>query len=306
MIVKLKKGLKVGNSIILDGNKEENLPVFISHAHEDHLPSRKTRAISSSLTREIANIRKGRELIKADERLQEVKVYDAGHVPGAQMISFYINDKKYLYTGDFSVNNTPLINGAKPVKADILIVDATYISSEYIFPDQKEVIKELKDIIQDNDKKIIYIFAYSFGKAQTIASWFDKYKIEYYVDESIYKINKVLNKHGYKLKGKNIGDLRITHKFLKEGSVIIAPFNKRYHVNGNSLKVGVSGWAIQPWFKYQMKLDFALPISDHADHRELLKFIEKVDPLIVFGFQTNKKVFEETIKKELGIYAVGL
>lgn len=306
MIEKLKRGLKVKDSIILDGNKERNLSVFISHAHEDHLPSRKTSALTSMITKDVANLRKERELISLDESLRDVEMHHAGHVPGAKMISFYIDDRKYLYTGDFSVNSTPLLDGAKPVKADILIIDGTYISSEYLFPKQKQVIKELIDIMEDNHKKINYIFAYSFGKAQTIAAWLDKYGIDYYVDESIFKINKVLERYGYEFKGKNIGDIRFMQRFLEESSIVILPFNKRHYVNGKSIKIGVSGWAIQPWFKAQMRLDYALPISDHADHDELLRFIEKIDPLIVFGFQTDKEVFEETIRKELGIYAVGL
>ncbi|NPA38593.1 MAG: hypothetical protein GXN99_02240 [Candidatus Nanohaloarchaeota archaeon] len=302
MIKKLKRGFMIKNKIILDGNKEADKMLFISHAHEDHLPSRKTdTAITSAITKEVANTRKSRKIINHICDVEEIKLHNAGHVPGAKMISFTIDEKKFLYTGDFSTEKTPLYEPAKPVKADVLIIDGTYISEEYIFPSQKQVIKELVDLLKDN--KLNYVFAYSFGKAQTIAYWLQKYDIPYKVDESIYKINKTLEKFGYKFSGENAGDVR--HVKHEEG-VILAPFTKRRHLNGKGIKIGISGWALHPWFKNQQKLDYALPLSDHADHEALIKFIKKVDPVIVFGFQTEKYAFEETIKEKLGIYAVAL
>ena len=308
MIWKSSRGIIIKDRIVLDGDSLGGF-TFISHAHYDHLPkNKKTRAETSIITREIAKLR-DYSISPCLEEEVEYELYDAGHVPGARMIRLNVEDKYILYTGDFSVEGNGLVGGAKPVKSDILIIDATFSYPNYIFPPYKEIAKEIVDWANDNrEKKDVYVFAYSFGKAQNICNILDQYSIPYVVDHEIYEANKTLEKYGYNFSGEDIGDVKkINKKKLQEirenGSVIVAPIRKRNYVNGNSVKAIASGWAVSPLYAKRMNVDIAFPLSDHADYEDILEFIDKVDPSLVLTIQTTNKYFDKIIKEELGIYA---
>ena len=61
---------------------------FISHAHSDHLPSKNTGTILSSLeTREIANLR-GFKMENYVDSLDGFSLIDSGHILGAKGLLF--------------------------------------------------------------------------------------------------------------------------------------------------------------------------------------------------------------------------
>lgn len=297
MIRKQGKAIVYKDLIAFDGNGN-GLRTFISHAHSDHLPSRKTKAIADSITIDVANTRVKRELLSPDNANGiNYELLNAGHVLGAKMFYFDDNGKRVLYTGDFSLKEDILAGKAEIRKADILIIDGTYIQPDYIFPSQKSVVKELIDYLEDNKGKK-YILAYSFGKAQTIAAWLDKYDVEYGCDIEVCNINNVLKQYGYKFKGKCVGDVRYESN---DEDIVIIPYHKAKYIN-NAIKIGVSGWLSNPYYMRRMNIDAGFPISNHADHEDIIKFIKKVDPMYIVGFQTTEE-FKEIVMQRLGIYA---
>ena len=42
--------------------------------------------------------------------------------------------------------------------------------------------------------------------------------------------------------------------------------------------IAVSGWAMDPRTKFRLRVDHALPLSDHADFDQLLEMVRVVDP----------------------------
>ncbi|MGZ4931833.1 MAG: MBL fold metallo-hydrolase RNA specificity domain-containing protein, partial [Halobacteriota archaeon] len=59
-------------------------------------------------------------------------------------------------------------------------------------------------------------------------------------------------------------------------------------------------------FKYHRGVDEAFALSDHADFRDLTKFVDQCNPEVVFtchGFATR---FAHTIRELLGIEAIAL
>jgi putative mRNA 3-end processing factor len=54
-----------------------------------------------------------------------VHFYSAGHIPGSTMFKLQ-NDITVLFTGDINPLDTELLKGTKPVRCDILFIEATY------------------------------------------------------------------------------------------------------------------------------------------------------------------------------------
>ncbi|MBT7062348.1 MBL fold metallo-hydrolase [Candidatus Woesearchaeota archaeon] len=164
--------------------------MFLSHGHLDHLGSipilykkwnfpiygtAPTRDDAEMLLRDslkIAKINKTpREFGPADSRKMlnnwhnvkynqkikigksTVEVYDAGHVPGSAMFVLNMDGKRILYTGDFKLDATRTVDGAK---IDLKNIDAIFMETTYSARDQIQrsvAEKELGKIIHQTVSK---------------------------------------------------------------------------------------------------------------------------------------------------------
>ena len=71
-----------------------------------------------------------------------VKLFDAGHIPGSYMCHVDLGEKKILYSGNHNTIDTKLLKGAVTdlPKTDILITESTYSDRDH--PDRKLEEKE--------------------------------------------------------------------------------------------------------------------------------------------------------------------
>ena len=288
----------------------ENDINLISHAHSDHLPSRCKGGefVMSEVTQSLIEIRKKVPTkIIAHDRVQ---LLDAGHVVGSHM--FLIEgERRVVCTGDFCTREKFFTKGAKPVKTDILIVESTFGHEKYVFPDTKKVESELLDCVEDcfSRGRSVAIMAYPFGKAQEITFLLREYYP--YVTKEIYDINQNLKCFGYKFKQRQFEsrDLKrsndpfvlVTTSSRKTQLDIMSKFKNR-----EIRTIAVSGWAVNSGYGYFKGIDYAFPLSDHADFNDLLKFVDDCQPELVYtchGFSTQ---FAGSIRKKLGIEAMPL
>ncbi len=97
----------------------------------------------------------------------EVETHRAGHVPGAMMFEV-IDDRTTVYTGDIHTINTRLVEGARPVKCDNLIIEGTY--GGRLHPDrkqsEKEFLEKIDEVIDRGGKVLIPCFA--VGRTQEV------------------------------------------------------------------------------------------------------------------------------------------
>src|SRR4029453_1704629 len=48
------------------------------------------------------------------------------------------------------------------------------------------------------------------------------------------------------------------------------------------VSIAVTGWAVDPAWRWRLGADYAFPLSDHADFDELSECIEQVAPSVVY------------------------
>ena len=111
-----------------------------------------------------------------------IEAYDAGHIPGSMLTILETQRKRILYTSDFKLAKTRLLNGAniKPIKdIDVLIMESTYASREH--PDRKETEKKLFQVISDTiaNDGIALIPVFAVGRAAEIIMVLDEMKIDF-------------------------------------------------------------------------------------------------------------------------------
>jgi putative mRNA 3-end processing factor len=281
---------------------------LVSHGHSDHLPTRchGKSVVMSDVTQKLLQLRKR---ATADILCHaSVRPLDAGHVVGSRMF-FLEGDQSILYTGDFCTKQKFFSQGAQPVNADVLIIESTFGSEEYIFPETKEIATQIRQCVAsciENDESVI-VLAYPFGKAQELTHLLRDYVP--FVDSSIYQINDALRSLGYDFRDQPFDAAAVTE--AREPFVLITsgrstPQGQDGPLRGKTRTLAVSGWATGRGFKYFRGVDYAFALSDHADFQDLLRFVDRCNPDVVYTCHGFAKKFAGLVRAKLGIDAVPL
>lgn len=305
-----KDGIHIQGSqkVVADSSNSIGDINLISHAHSDHaLKKEAENIICSELTAKMSEERFGNK-ITFSESHEQVKLMPSGHILGSRAA---LIDDEVLYTGDVSLQDRAYMDGFKPVKADKLIVESTYGIPAYALPEQKQVVKQVRDWVKDN-RQSLFLFGYSLGRAQKI-----QHIIQQATDRpiiahgAVMKMNKIIEKHT---------DLEFRAKpykenkdLLEEDGIMIAPSrsSKADYINKlvekhDGVKAGFSGWAAHDAFKYRGGYDETFALSDHCGFEDLVQLVKQVDPEKVYTHHGFDEEFASYLKKELGYDARAL
>lgn len=272
----------------------------ISHAHSDHLPrgGRETRVVSTDKTIELASHRTGRRFTGISA--PGVSLLGAGHIPGSAM-ALIEDGKRVLYTGDFCTRRKLYLEPAKPVRTDILIIEATYGRPEYVFPDAVELSGVIRDWVSDAVSSSIPVFfvVYPLGKAQEIETVLRGLPL--FADEDVQAHNRLVfggcdDWIGSIQEAKDAGSVFICSSRRSLAAVPGA-------IRRRLLFATVSGWAVAPGFKNAGGFDEAFPLSDHCDYNDLIDFVRKCNPSHVYTVHGFTESLAASIADELGIEA---
>ena len=296
--MKVLQGLlvKIGEtSLRLDTPSRGRELSLISHAHRDHVPDRFSRIISTPETASILNLfqnhNRFEKLLRYGERVRiggaEVSAHPSGHVMGSSQFLIEDGEERLVYTGDLNTYDSLILEGAKPVEADILIIEATYGSPRYIFPKREEVYARIVRWILETIRsgEIPAFKVYALGKAQEIIGLVNAYlNIPVVVSWTISRINEKLSEHGLKLSYLPIYSPEGIEAFRSGECVYVS--NKRVNPpSKRRLRWSIAtGWALRYRF---CSYDAAFPLSGHADYPGLVSYVEECGAkkiYLVYGF----------------------
>jgi Cft2 family RNA processing exonuclease len=184
--------------------------VIISHAHLDHsgrllsLSKKKPVIVGSKITREVT-VALLQDMVKVQSQndynypyfkhnanaIREhwwvrdyvalpgmtIKLHPAGHVAGARMTSIHSEDKAVLYTGDFCVHDSEILEGCNtktlPKKPDVLIAESTY-GGKVRSPRNELVDEFFMQILSAMERKgNVLIPTFAFHRSQEMAKRID-------------------------------------------------------------------------------------------------------------------------------------
>ena len=149
---------------------------LITHGHADHArPGCGTYwAIGAGAGILRKRLGQGIELHSLDygEALQigdaQVSFHSAGHVLGSAQIRLEAGGESWLVTGDFKRDADPSCAAFEPVRADVLISEATFGLPIYRWSPGAQVAAEIRTWWQSCPQRPSVLFCYAFGKAQRI------------------------------------------------------------------------------------------------------------------------------------------
>lgn len=194
--------------------------------------------------------------------------YEAGHIPGASMIYIKSPLRNILYTGDFSVKKTEIVNGyALPdkIKADIMVLCGLNACNPYYHCFDSVYIKIRKIISQLKSGRNVCIHTPQLTKGIEILKMISceinreglKYPVA--IDGRLYKLAEKLEMCGY--------------NFIDDGVVLLD--NLQRYQKMPSVKIVMEKYKIH---EHIMNFDFSI----HADYNELKNFIIRINPEMAY------------------------
>jgi putative mRNA 3-end processing factor len=277
---------------------------FVSHAHVDHMhtPSKGEHVIASTATRDLA-LARGYDLGETVEEVEGVELLDSGHILGSRAIRI---DGEVLYTGDASGRERAFLGKCRTKEARILVIETTYGSPEYVFPQTAKLVREVNSLVGEvYDKgRPVVLMGYPLGKAQLLSYYFSAWA-PLYLHESVATMNEIHARHGIRLKAGTRFDPAKDIDRLPQGPwVMITPMSSgRSRVMSHLRKkygavlVAFSGWALGGGYRYSLSADYAFPLSDHCDYPELMKLVQEVSPEVVYTTHGFAAEFASDLRK---------
>ena len=175
------------------------------------------------------------------------------------------------------------LKGAKIPKCKTLITECTFGLPEFTFPDIREVVEEVNEIIAGlySNGIPVLLLGYELGKSQTISQLFDSWEPMYYHD-SVKKMNDLHRKLGVPLREEiSYSEAKSNGLLEKKPWVMVAPMmsSKNQFIQEMKLKygavtIGFSGWAKSKKFGFTRGTDYSIPLSDHCDYNELIDLVQ--------------------------------
>lgn len=262
---------------------------FISHAHADHM-ARHELALCTPATARLYQLRLGRRRTMELPYRRPIEwgglrltTYPAGHCLGSAMLLAEDGEQSLLYTGDFKLEASATAERAELPRADTLVMECTFASPTYRIASRDTVIEQLVELVSTTIRagQTPVIHAYVLGKSQEVTRILTQAGFPVLQHRSIYEISEV-----YREFDVDLGNCRLYPGKAEPGEVVVAPPRtmRNYRLPGleRVVSIAVTGWAAHPSTKYRLGVDHAVPLSDHADHDQLLEAVERVAPRKIY------------------------
>lgn len=258
---------------------------FISHAHTDHM-ARHQYALCTPATAALYHLRLGPRPTRELPYRQPVKwggmrltTYPAGHCLGSAMLLAEDGGQSLLYSGDFKLRPSRTAEAAELPRADVFILECTYGQPRYRLPDRGLVIEQFLELVEDAIRRgaVPVVAAYALGKAQEATRLLTDAGFSVVQHVEAFQISAVYERFGVVL-----GKCRCWSGTVEPGEVLVVPPGKTDNVPDPAVRIALTGWAIDENAKYRLRVDHALPLSDHAGYDELFEAVDRVGAKKVF------------------------
>jgi putative mRNA 3-end processing factor len=210
------------------------------------------------------------------------------------------NGSRILYSSDINLKGGLITEPAETPQCDILIIEATFGTPRYRFPEKREIVGEMKDWAEEQiaKEKTPVFLGYSLGKGQELTRAFSK-EFDVFVENSIYPFNKQTENLGI-----DLGEYSLWDENLKDqAELLIVPPHKARSLRRKGFSVAfVSGWAGNGWRSNRSISQNGFPLSDHSDFDGLIEFVEKVSPQVVYTTHGFASEFSGHLR-ERGFYS---
>ena len=279
---------------------------FVSHAHSDHIAAHREILCSAGTARLLrARLAAGRiehvlsfgqtEPLTGDST---VTLHPAGHILGsAQCLLAHDRHGTLLYTGDFKLRSGRSAETCATPCAEVLIMETTFGLPRYVFPPTEQVLAEITDFCRQTlaDGATPILYGYSLGKSQELLQGLASARLPVMLHPQTCKLTQI-----YEELGMAFPAYRLFETKNLAGHVVICPPQSSRGAFIQDIPrrrtAAITGWALDAGAIYRYQCDAAFPLSDHADFPDLLAFVDRVQPRLVFTLHGFAREFAQTLR----------
>ncbi len=281
--------------------------VVITHAHSDHAALHR-EVVCTHPTRRFLKARLGSIPVAHEQAYHEVREYTgpggsyritllpAGHILGSAMVLVEADGATLLYTGDFKLRAGKSCEPCRPCHADVLVMETTFGRPEYQFPPASNVIQSIVRFCRDalDNEETPVLQGYALGKSQELLCCLREEGMPLVVHPQVHKLAAIYAELGCQFPAYDLWDLS-----TPAGKVLIVPPGVAATRGlAGSRSAFVTGWAMDPNFRFRSRCDAAFPLSDHADFPELLEMVQLVSPRRVCTLHGFAADFAEVLRSK--------
>lgn len=301
-----------GYNISLDRREDGTDIDFISHAHTDHISAARSskRLLMSDQTSML--IGAAYNINDVDRRRipipSSMRLINSGHMLGSKQLVVESDGDKLIYTGDFQLQESKASPKIDIEQADTVIIDSTYPYHWVRFDDRYRSEKELTGWVMDRLDEGITIFgSYVMGKAQELIRILNESGIAPVVSRDISNVSKVYERSGLKLDYLSMYDdiseceeaMRRNFVGITDNRSMRGISRKLSYIHGRRVFTAVATGFSKI---FDIDTDAQFCISDHADIRQSLDYIQMTGAKRVFTYGQNAESFASALMMH-GIYA---
>ena len=265
---------------------------YVSHGHSDHAREH-DRILTTPANAKICRSRFERRGFPTGCDFEEhpfnqpwsdgehtLTLFPAGHVLGSAQLLIEGERGRFVYTGDFKLARSYTCEPPEVKRCDVLLMECTYGRPQYVFPPRAEVEDAIVSFATKalEDGRAPIFFAYTLGKAQEAMAILGKANVPITVHGAVQAIARVYADTGVRLPHYE----RYDAQTFDGTSALIWPPSRRNRPKAVRDKPArtamLSGWALDASAPFRYGVDACIPLSDHADYRSLLLYIELAQP----------------------------
>lgn len=275
---------------------------FVSHAHSDHIAGHR-EVICTAATARFMQARlpgRRRQVVLPFDRPKALefdctsRLFPAGHILGSAMLHLTSEHGALLYTGDFKTRPNLVAEPCVFPRADVLIMETTFALPRYVFPPSAQVHAAIIDFCRETlaGQVTPVLLAYSLGKSQELLQLVGGAGLPVQLHRQAHTLTRLHADLGVRLPP--------FAEFSPErhrGHVVIAPPQSEILSLIHPRRTAVAtGWALDPGAIYRYGCDVAFPLSDHAGYDDLLAFVDRVQPRVVYTLHGFAREFAATLR----------
>ncbi len=276
-------GIHLSDSVLwFDAPRRQALS-FVSHAHGDHI-ARHDRFIATPATARLVAKRLGgvSQAVTApfgqpfDLGPLRLELFPAGHIFGSAQIRVSRGGRRVVYTGDLCLGPSLTAEPAEIVACDVLVLEATFGHPRYRLPSRPQALAEVEAFVQGclarGESPVL--LAYALGKSQEVIRHLGAGGHPLRADDSVCAMSQV-----YREAGCELPPVARWRGVLEPGETLILPPHRARSPSLRRLPrrrtAVLTGWAVDPGAARRYRADTAIPLSDHADFDQLVRYAKE-------------------------------
>ncbi|APD49191.1 DNA ligase-associated DEXH box helicase [Synechococcus sp. SynAce01] len=289
---------------------------LITHGHADHARPGSGAYWAVASGEGVLRQRLGQAIaLTAMDYGQELKLGDAtlsfhsaGHVLGSAQIRLSAGSETWLISGDYKRDDDPSCAPFEPVRADVLITEATFGLPIYRWQPGREVAAEILSWWRAAPERPSLLFAYAFGKAQRLLAELAALGVqeEVLLHGAVQTLMAPYRSQGIVLQPtRPVSELPRSESLA--GRLVIAPPSAHRSVWMKRFKAPqtafVSGWMAVRGARRRRGYERGFTLSDHADWNGLLRSVRDSGARQVYVTHGNSDGLARYLREQEGIDA---